>query len=500
MRKLFIVFISLCMMACQHEIVSDDPALQLRFSHDTVLFDTVFTAMGTSTQQVMIYNPNKKALHIAQVSMHEGKHFHINIDGENDLEEMRDILVRGGDSLFLFVRAHIDPLDENSPVLVEDDIALRVNGKTQHIKLQAYGQNIYKIQGKDGLKVYQDLTLKNTRPYLLYDTVAVAGELTIEAGTTIYMHTGAMLYAYGSVNALGTKEQPIIFRGDRTDRLFDSVPYRMASGQWDGIYLIHPSDYPTPTYTLDYVNILSGSIGLYTYSETAKPCPKMTLRNSRIHNHSYYGLVLQNVDAEVVNCEISNCASYCVYLAGGKHDFVHNTIAAYYGYPYTNLNIHNNILADDVAAVYINNLSKQTAKTVSSFSNCIITGGRKNNLVVATPLDDYYEGHFEGNYLRTDSLSEVYARNNVYASDSDSCVFKNIYYLYKEYHYYDFHLDSLSPARGIADSIAALAYPMDRDGAPRKGRPDAGCYEFIVNDDNSDNIALESIFLERSKK
>ena len=77
MRKLFIVFISLCMMACQHEIVSDDPALQLRFSHDTVLFDTVFTTMGTSTQQVMIYNPNKKALHIAQVSMHDGKYFHI---------------------------------------------------------------------------------------------------------------------------------------------------------------------------------------------------------------------------------------------------------------------------------------------------------------------------------------------------------------------------------------------------------------------------------------
>ena len=185
------------------------------------------------------------------------------------------------------------------------------------------------------------------------------------------------------------------------------------------------------------------------------------------------------VDADVVNCEISNCASYCVYVAGGKHNFVHNTIAAYYGYPYTNLNIHNNILADDVAAVYINNLSKNNAKTNSSFSNCIITGGRKNNLVVATPLSDYYEGRFEGNYLRTDSLDEVYAKNNVYASDSDSCVFRNIYYLYKEYHYYDFRLDSLSPARGIGDSIVALSFPQDRAGNRRKQYPDAGCYEYI---------------------
>jgi len=234
-----------------------------------------------------------------------------------------------------------------------------------------------------------------------------------------------------------------------------------------------------PSYTFEHVTILSGSVGLYASSESTGPRqPKLTLTNSRIHNHSIYGLVLQNVDATVVNCEISNCASYCVYLAGGRHKFVHNTIAAYYGYPYTTLNIHTNMFADSVAAVYINDLSKNNTKTISSFTNCIITGGRKNNLVVATPLPDYYEGRFEGNYLRCDSLDKIYAQNNVYASDSDSCVFKNIYYLYKEYHYYDFHLDSLSPARGIADSIAALSYPMDRDGVRRKGKPDAGCYEY----------------------
>jgi hypothetical protein len=169
-----------------------------------------------------------------------------------------------------------------------------------------------------------------------------------------------------------------------------------------------------------------------------------------------------------------------VYLAGGKHDFVHNTIASYYGYPYTNLNIHQNIVADDVAAVYINNLSKNTAKTISSFTNCIITGGREQSLMVATPLPEYYEGRFEGNYLRSDSLNKAFAANNVYASKSDTAVFRNIYYLYKKYHYYDFHLDSLSPARGIGDSVAAISYPQDREGLQRKAKPDAGCYEFSL--------------------
>ena len=479
-RGLYILILLLGMISCRQGIVSDDPILKLQFSHDTVLFDTIFTTIGSSTNRVMVYNPNDNALCIEQVSMREGKYFHINLDGENNMEELRNITLRGGDSLFLFVRAYIDPQKENSPVLIEDEIAFGVNGKIQSIYLQAYGQNIKKIRNDKGLVVYQNLTLTNEKPYLIYDTLAVAGNLTIQAGARIYMHAGALLYAYGNVSAQGTKEEPIIFRGDRTDMLFDSVPYRMASGQWNGIYLIHPSDYPTPAYTLNYVDILSGSIGLYSYSEKIDTahCPQLTLKNSRIHNHSIYGLVLQNVNAEVVNCEISNCASYCVYLAGGKHDFVHNTIASYYGYPYTNLNIHQNIVADDVAAVYINNLSKNTAKTVSSFKNCIITGGRKNNVVVATPLAEYYEGEFEGNYLQCDSLDKIYAKNNVYASDSDSCVFKNIYYKYKEYHYYDFHLDSLSPARGIGDSIAATAYPIDREEVQRKGKPDAGCYEY----------------------
>lgn len=480
MKKWLIIFcLAVGIVACQKEMVSDDPTLALKFSHDTVLFDTVFTTMGSSTKQIMVYNPNKNAIQIDQVSMREGKYFKINLDGENNLDQLRDITVRGGDSLFLFIRTYIDPLNENSPVFIEDDIAFGVNGHIQKINLQAYGQDVEKIR-IPGDSLIMTLSLTSQKPYLLYDTLNV-GNLTIEAGTTIYMHTGAGVYVYGSMKAQGTKEKPIVFRGDRTDRLFDSVPYRMASGQWDGIYLLHAQGMMPPTYTLDYVDILSGSVGLYVYSEsTGLILPKLTMKNSRIHNHSIYGLVVQNVDAEVVNCEISNCASYCVYLAGGKHQFVHNTIAAYYGYPYTNLNIHQNIIPEDVAAVYINNLSKNNAKTISSFTNCIITGGRKQSLMVATPLPDYYEGRFEGNYLRCDSLDEVFAKNNVYASDSDTMVFRNTYYLYEKYHYYDFHLDSLSPARGIGDSIVALKYPTDIVGCPRKGKPDAGCYEYCL--------------------
>ncbi len=469
----------LCMglTACQQEIVSDNPNLQLTFSHDSLLFDTVFTDMGSSTKRMMVYNPNKNALLIERVEMKNGESFFINLDGENQLENLRDITLRGGDSLFLFVRAEIDPQNVNTPVLVEDAIVFHVNRKTQTIYLQAYGQDVEIMRSDEKFVQYDNLLIDNKKPYLIYDTLVVAGNLTIKKGATLYMHSGAMIYAYGNVTAKGTLEEPIVIRGDRTDMLFDSVPYRVASAQWNGLYLVHLADWRTPTYTLDYVDILSGTIGLYALSENANKRPKMSLTNARIHNHSVYGLVLQNVDATVVNTEISNCASYCVYVAGGTHNFVHNTIASYFGFPYTTINIHNTP-REDVAAVYINNLSKNLAPTTTSFYNCIITGARKNNVVVATPLPDYYEGKFVGNYLLADSLSETFAQHNVYASDSDTVVFRNVYYLTKEYRYYDFQLDSLSPARGIADSVMASHFPTDRLGIRRKAHPDAGCYEY----------------------
>ena len=477
-RLLYILFLLTCLASCKQDIVSSDPNLRLQFSQDSVLFDTVFTSMGSSTRRVMVYNPNEYALTIRQVTLQDNQYFRINLDGESELSNLRNITLSGKDSLFLFIRVHVDPQASNTPVLVEDNILFSVNGHQQSIHLQAYGQNVCVMRDSTKRIIREQCTFTSTMPYVIYDTLIVAGDLHIEAGATLYMHTGAGIYVYGNLDAVGTQSNPITIRGDRTDRLFDSVPYSVASGQWNGIYLLSDAEQHASSYTLDYVNILSGSIGLYVASESSER-PTLHFSNGRIHNHSKYGLVLINTDAVVANSEISNCASYCVYLAGGTHQFIHNTIASFFGYPYTNLNIHSNIVREDMAAVYINNLDKEVAATQTSFYNCIVTGARKNNIVVATPLPNRYDGRFVGNYLQADTLSPAYAWDNVYPTDSDSVMFRNVYYRYKEYHYYDFRLDSLSPARHIADPTFTVSYPADRLGHMRDTEhPDAGCYEY----------------------
>ncbi len=485
MRRIFpILLLVLGLVSCKQNIVSDDPSMRLAFSHDSILFDTVFTGMGSSTRRMMIYNPNANAIHISRVTMQDGRYFCVNIDGENRIDRLRDITIRGRDSIFMFVKVNIDEQTRNTPVLVEDTIFFLVNEHLQHVALQAYGQNVAIIQDKSsGLVVYENHTLTNKKPYLIYDTLVINGDLTIEPGATLYMHNNALIHVYGSLTANGTLAQPITIRGDRTDRLFDSVPYRVASGQWNGIYLLHSKDRPAPTYTLNHMDITSGTIGLYVWSESTDARPSLTFANGRIHNQSMYGLIVQNTDAYVVNSEISNCASFCVYLAGGEHRFVHNTIASYFGYPYSNINIHNGVYRDSTAAVFINNINKDMAPTEASFHSCVIAGGQRNNLRVATPLPHFYEGTFSGNYIKGDSLPTAYAEHNVYGTDTDT-VFRNIYYRIGEYRYYDFRLDSVSPARGIGDTLLIdnpntdTLLLHDRLGKPRKPRPDAGCYEW----------------------
>ena len=474
MRKWWLIIVCVCtLVSCKEYQVSDDPSLSLTFSCDTLSFDTVFTAQGSVTMQLKVYNPNANAMQIDRVWLTEGTAFRVNVDGEADLTRLANLVVNGGDSMFVFVRVEIDPLNSNNPLLVKDQLHFSLkNGKTQEVELEAYGWNVNRLC-KNGIQIVNNYTFTDTLPYLILDTFVVNGPLTIQSGAQLYMHRDACLFAQGDVEALGTIDAPIVIRGDRLDHLFDSVPYAYAGGSWDGVYLL--SEKPQ-SYNLHYVDILSGNVGLYCTSSCVAPLPQLRMNGCRIHNHSRYGLVLNHVDALITNTEISNCASYCVYCSGGTHSFVHSTIASYFGY--TNIRIQS-VGKEETAAVYIDNLTKTEPFTTTSFANSIITGYLPNQLVVATPFDMYYPGTFIGNYLKTDTLRIPHASGNVYWQATDTAkVFVNDFYKYKEYIYYDFRLDTLSPAIGVGDSLAALPYPVDRNGASRAHLiPDAGCYQ-----------------------
>ena len=121
-RLAIILAVALCLFSCKEETLSSDPTLSLTFSKDTVSFDTVFTTVGSSTLRLMVYNRNKNALAISNIWLdNTTTAFKVNVDGENDLTQLQNIQINGGDSLYVFIKVNIDPNNKNNPVLVENE-------------------------------------------------------------------------------------------------------------------------------------------------------------------------------------------------------------------------------------------------------------------------------------------------------------------------------------------------------------------------------------------
>ena len=92
---------------------STNPTLRLSFSADTLAFDTIFSTIGSTTKQFMIYNPNNEALNIESIMLASGEAtgFRINVDGRRG-SLFNNIGILANDSMYVFVEVTVDPNGE----------------------------------------------------------------------------------------------------------------------------------------------------------------------------------------------------------------------------------------------------------------------------------------------------------------------------------------------------------------------------------------------------
>ena len=145
----FLIISALVVIACsckKDTQINPDSNLKLEFSADTILFDTVFTSLGSATHHLMVYNRHSDPLKISSVRLVRGEAspFRLNLDGEA-VTELYDKVIPATDSLYGFLRVTIDPTDANTPFVVEDELEFVTNGNTQTVKLMAWGQNAHYI-------------------------------------------------------------------------------------------------------------------------------------------------------------------------------------------------------------------------------------------------------------------------------------------------------------------------------------------------------------------
>jgi hypothetical protein len=85
LKLLFLgIVLSFFFAACnKDEDVTFDLDAKVNFSIDSVLFDTVFTSIGSSTRRLKVYNPNAKAININNIKLSGGitSAFSLNING-----------------------------------------------------------------------------------------------------------------------------------------------------------------------------------------------------------------------------------------------------------------------------------------------------------------------------------------------------------------------------------------------------------------------------------
>src|ERR1035437_957402 len=200
---LFIGVISIS--SCKKDHITTDSSAKIGFSTSSILFDTVFTTVGSTTKTFLVYNRNSQSIKISSIRLARGtaSNFRINVNGLKGVQ-FSDIEIRAKDSMFVFVEVTVNPNNSNSPLVIRDSIVFQTNGNMQDVHLEAWGQNAYfytpNIFPANGFPGYSNISCdavwKNDKPHVIYAYAVVDSgcTLTIESGTKVYMHPGAVLY------------------------------------------------------------------------------------------------------------------------------------------------------------------------------------------------------------------------------------------------------------------------------------------------------------------
>ncbi len=466
-----ILLTSVILVACnEDDDFSSDPSLRLAFSCDTLSFDTLFTTIGSPTGIMKVYNRNSSALRIQNVSLKNAdKGFRVNVDGQysNSIEGLE---IRKGDSLYVFVEVTPRENGADTPLFLSDSICFTLeSGVQQYVTLLAYGRDVQFLRGK----VIERDTLLTKGHYVVYDSLYVkdGATLSLSEGCTLYFHAKTELKVHGTLHANGTLEEPVVFRGDRTDNMFDYLPYDRIPGQWGGITFASTSN----GNVLRHCDIHSANYGLFVQQgDTTKQ--RLTIESSRVENVNGNALETVCSRIDVSNSLIANAGGNCVKIVGGSVRFLHCTIANFFVFKLR-----------DVALALHNSIDGAPAPLYEAiFANCIIAGSKEDEVMgYLSNLGDTVENCI--NYRFVSSLVNTVDDDNenfidvVYDNNEETPFAKEHFRLIdnKEFNY-DFHLTDSTTARGIASSEYSASIRYDLDGVERPmDKADAGCFQYV---------------------
>ena len=504
------VIIVASLQGCTKIHYTTDPNATLNFSDDTLMFDSVFTTIGSISLYLSVINPYDQAILIDEIELEGGglSSYRINIDGQGldssgaEITRQEDITILPNDSIFIFVEVTIDPTNTSSAFIDSDRLRFKVNSNEQFVDLISYGRNaVFHYQPGNWFDYNNppenvlecDEVWTSDLPHVIYGPIRVEPgcSLTIEAGAEVYVHSGSGLWIQGgSININGTLNNKVVFQGDRLGSSYDDYP-----GQWGlefplefqyqgeniyytvsrgGIWLDRSSNS-----SINHAVIKNANVGIWVDSLGQGAEYALKLTNSKIYNMSSVGLLSQGGYIRGVNNLFADCGEACgAFTLGGEIIMHLSTFANYW--------VDGSVRQG--SSVYINDWYESSGDVIqhrpfeegTEFRNCIIWGNNAgandfdelvSNLytpsIYSTPLFtscsvDVQSDDFPNNLLDINCTSDI-------APDFVSTLNR------------DFHLNGESTVwQGVSSTppFTASEISKDLDGLPRSTfSPDRGCFE-----------------------
>lgn len=452
----------------------------VKFSTDTLKFDTVFTAAGSFTTGLLIYNPQSEAVVVSSVRLMGGanSYFHLNVDGFSG-NNITNLKIAAHDSIYVFATVKIDPNNQLTPFVVTDSLVVTMNGKDFYVPFTAYGQNAHYITDS---ALAANSTWTNDLPYVIIwtgDTTRPRGlqinpgvTLTLQKGCRVYMHQNANVTVFGNMIATGTKTDSVVFQGDRLDRIY--FGYIGYPGEWGGLYFDSKSSGSKLTYTI-IKNCGNGSLGipaaiwLAVDSVNNPASPQLTLNKCVIENSYGYGIYSFHGTVTATNCLFNTTGQQALAVVlGGRDSFVNCTFANYG----TAAVAHSNSGTVAILDYYWDGVSGDPvyfADLNASLRNCVVYGSLDSEVVFDTsgsPAGIQARLLVDHCLLKMGTIKEPFAQFN-------TCIF-NQDPKFKSTTDGDFHITAGSPCIGKGD--LGFNPADDLDGNARSSA-DIGCYK-----------------------
>jgi hypothetical protein len=458
----------------------EEPEARLKFTTDTVFFDTVFTTIGTITESFRIKNPHNRFIRIDEIRLAGGSAsvFRINVDGVPGIE-FNNLEIAPRDSMYVFVEATLDRNNANDILRIQDSIVFLTNGNTQDVDLVAWGQDVHILRDT---VLEGSVTWTADKPYLILDYVYVdsmAG-LTIDPGVTVHLHRDALLFVEGTLQVNGTLEEPVRFLGDRLEEFYKEFP-----GQWGLIYLSALSR----NNRINYAEIQNGTIGVLISAPPESGLqPDLEISNTIINRMSSSGIYALNARVTGTNLVIGECGGFSLGLIhSGFYDFTHCTFNNVWSGE-TNRRLPAVYLAD-----YFVNRNEDGELEITPdgvfeqarFRNSVIYGNARTELVIESFGNKKLNYRFDHCLVKIDEDSLDYESDplftNILANQDPKLLPDTIPY--------PFIPDSASAVIDAGRPATGAEIPFDLKGINRllDAAPDLGAYEWVPGESGEEN-------------